>query len=229
MAERPINSEPVPILPSIAEDPPWPHAPVIHRFVAQPSLPTRDFLDVLDNRQSGCANGHIPEDLSAEKLGTIIHHTTRLRTRRTDGRFGRWESRSAPSAGGIHGIRVIVLPVSGDAPQGLHDPDNHAIIELPGAGKASLNARSFLDELGLPPVGVFLQFVANEPAYRTRYENADTLIARDAGALVTVICLVTEWMGCHCRPLGHIDKGIASAAGLGPSFTGMGGVLLTGQ
>lgn len=166
-------------------------------------------------------------DLSTEALGTILLHATRLRTRGTDGRFGRWESRNVPSAGGIHGIRVIVLPVSGNAPQGLHDPDNHAIIELPGSQKASLNARSFLGELGLPPVGVFLQFVANEPAYRTRYENADTLIARDAGALVTVISLVAEWIGCQCRPLGHIDKGIASTAGLGPSFTGMGGALLT--
>ena len=118
--------------------------------------------------------------------------------------------------------------MSGTALPGIYDPDQHAIIGLPGSKDALRNAQAFLDELGLRSRGVFLQFVANEPSYKSRYENTDTLIARDAGALLTVICLVAESIGCNCRPLGHIDKGITSAAGLGPSFIGMGGAILSG-
>jgi len=184
--------------------------------------PARDFFDVFNSRRSETGR-----DIAVNRLGSILQHSTRLRERRADGRFGRWESRSAPSAGGIHRIRLLVLPLSGDLPMGLYCPDKHAIVSLPHAESALRNARSLVKEMGIPERGAFLQFVADQMAYTSRYENAFSLIARDAGALTSVICLVAECLGSKCRPLGHLDKGIVTVGLFDLVSIGIGGVILT--
>ena len=219
----PIDEEPRPRLDRKAEGPSWPQADVVHRFAPTLPAPTRTFFEVLDARRSRSGI-----DLSLEWLGTILWHASRLREQRTDGRFGSWESRRPPSAGGIHGLRFVLLPIGNPGPAGLYDPDGHALLGLANPVQAAELAANLLGDMGLPQKGWFAQVIVDIQAYQSRYDRSDSLILRDVGALCCMVTLAAEAMGAWSRILGHLDSGIAGALELGPRYAGAGGLHLTG-
>ena len=219
----PIDQEPLPRPDRASIGPSWPNGPVIHRFEDLPPIPKCDFEHVLGSRRSRTGEG-----LSIQNLGSILRCSQDRRDRRLDGRFGTWESRTAPSAGGIHGIRFVILPMESQNPAGLYEPDLSAIIELPHLQQARQHAARFLTEIDLPRRGWFLQLVADMHAYSSRYDNSDSLVLRDAGALSCATCFVAEAVGAYSRILGHLDKRIVKGLALGSRYAGVGGIHLTG-
>jgi len=219
----PIDGEPFPRLDRKADGPSWPEARVVHRFGSPLPAQPRDFHEVVGARRSRSGG-----DLPLGRLGEILWHATRLRERRSDGRFGGWESRSAPSAGGIHGLRFVLLPMGNEAPAGLHDPDSHAILGIENAARAGQIAAGLLRDMALPQNGWFAQVIVDMPAYRSRYDHSASLILRDVGALCYAVTLVAEAVGACSRILGHLDSGIVNALELGPRYAGAGGLHLTG-
>ena len=218
-----IDDEPYPRPDRTPVGPTWPEGPVVHKFHGGPTIRRRDFTDVLDSRRSR-SGGDLPIDV----LGSILNQLTRRRERRLDGRFGAWESRTVPSAGGIHGIRLVVLPIIGDKHIGLHTPEAQGLIGLQRGAEARKHASRFLVELNLPRTGWFLQLLADVDAYASRYDNPKSLIMRDAGALCCTVCFVAEALGAWSRMLGHLDEGIVEALDLGARYVGAGGIHLTG-
>lgn len=221
---KPIDDEPYPKRNRLPDGPTWPEGRVVHRFEDGPPIPKRDFTDVLGSRRSRSGGA-----LSIGGLGAILRLATHRRERRLDGRFGVWESRTAPSAGGTHGIGLVALPMIDDNPMGLYSPDAHALIGLQRGAAARTNAARFLVELNLPPAGWFVQLIVDTHAYSSRYENPKSLILRDAGALSCTTCLLAEALGVSSRMLGHLDKGIIEVLDLGMRYSGVGGIHLTGR
>lgn len=182
------------------------------------------FFDALNARRSAVGSGMTPVGLSS-----VLWHSTLLRSRGPGGRFGLpWESRSAPSAGGLHPIRILSLPVQSDAPAGIYDHYRHRVLLLTGIQTALAANASSVFELTGSQCGVTLQFAADRSKLDACYENAASLLWRDAGALVSTICLVASALGLAAVPLGRTGTTILRAAGIGTPFIGVGGVHLGG-
>jgi hypothetical protein len=172
-----------------------------------------DFLNVLRNRRSTLGTGPI----STRELSSVIWHATLLRERRPATlQFPTWESRAAPSAGGLHVINLLCLPLNDDQAAGIYDPERHDLIKLPHAGlEASLLLnRMSVSEICGAVTGTTLQFAAEFGRGEAAYENYESLLWRDAGALLTIIALVANALGVTATPLGRIGHAIVRAAGL---------------
>lgn len=219
-----IDAEPRPLVGAQLGAPAWPDADTIYRLDPPKAFPQRDLLDILRSRRSR-SGGQAHIDL----IGTILHYSTELREKRKDGRFGYWESRTSPSAGGIHGVRICLIPITSTKPLGLYLPDEHALASVNEPALVRKEAVRLLDDLQLSHAGYLLQLVANVRSYAERYENSETLLLRDAGALCMTITLVAKAVGASSRVLGHLDRGIVSAMSLGPDYAGVGGVHITAR
>lgn len=181
------------------------------------ALPEVNFLDVLNKRRS--ATG---ATLAVEQLSSLLWHAMQLRTR-GPGRFGvHWESRSAPSAGGLHPIRLIVLPLDAGSPFGTYDDRTHALLRISDAALA-LNRASIAELLG-PAEGTTIQLAADAELVAACYENHGSLLWRDAGALTATMCLIATALGLTAMPLGRTGDSIVRATGLPGAFIGAGAV-----
>ena len=196
------------------------------RVTAQLTRPTATpadgFFDVLERRCSAVLGAVRTDDLAA-----LLAHVTRLRFRRNDGRFGAWESRPSPSAGGLHAISLLVLPLEADVPAGLYDDEEHGIAGGDLACALALNARS-VGLLTGANTGATIQLVADWAAYESCYDNAASLVWRDSGALCATLALVATALGLGSVVLGRIGNDIVRAAGLFEPWRGAGAIHVTG-
>lgn len=124
----------------------------------------------------------------------------------------------------------MCLPVSGPKSFGIYEPQGHAIISLDvdAAPVLEANARSVALLCGAR-TGITLQFVADQSKTEAAYHRPDTLIWRDAGALVATLSLTAEAFGATATPLGRIGEELLALAQLGlPQMRAVGAVHFTG-
>lgn len=175
------------------------------------------FFDVLRSRRS-----RIGGPLEIDQLSSVLWHSMLLRTRRPSGRFDiPWESRAAPAAGGLHALLLLVLPVDSGA-GGRYDPDEHSLIACNEAA-IRLSKTSIRHILGSEN-GTTLQLAADANKYDACYENADSLMWRDAGALLTTISLVTTALELEATIVGRTGDAVVRASGLPGQFLGVGAI-----
>ena len=182
--------------------------------------PPVDFFDVLAGRRSR-VGGSVPTGL----LGSLLWHATQLRERGFDGRFGQWESRPTPSAGGIHSIRLLAIPLDADDVAGVYDDATHAIGRLnkDAAAAIALN-RASVTELTAAVAGTTLQLFADPTRLAACYDNHSSLLWRDAGAVTATLCMTAEALGLNAVPLGRHGDEVAHAFGLPAYVVGLGAV-----
>lgn len=182
--------------------------------------PERDFLATLHGRRSGAG-----EDPGADFVAALLWHVTQLRERRLDGRFGLWESRTCPSAGGLHPISLLIIPLTSAEKPGVYLPDTHAIgfLEVDPEPAMSLN-RASVAALANSRSGTTIQLVADSAILSACYENWQSLLWRDAGAMIATLALTATALGLTAVPLGREGSDIVRAFGLSVPFTGVGAV-----
>jgi hypothetical protein len=187
-----------------------------------------DFSAVLSSRKSEMGSNTV----TLEQLSTILWHSCLIRERRApDGEVRGWESRNAPSAGGLHELEILCLPFDSSFPVSWYDPLRHRLLPISGdQSLARREHRQVMHDLLGSNAGVTLQFVADWQRISTLYDNAASLIWRDAGALLTVFCLVAEATGVACTPFGResVVTGIAPTDEQG-RWRESGGVHLSGR
>lgn len=196
--------------------PPW---PAVTDWPDHVRVPDTGFIDALNARTSRSGG-----PLHAADLAALLRQSTSLRHRGQDGRFGTWESRSAPSAGGLHGIHILCLPLDDGHPAGIYDDVDHEL-RAPGplSNARELNRRS-VGEIAGAHAGTTLQFFVDFARYDACYESAETLMWRDAGVLSAVVTLVAAALELVSIPLGRHGSTIVEAAGLNNRFVAAGGV-----
>jgi nitroreductase len=115
-----------------------------------------------------------------------------------------WQHRGAPSAGGRHPVHVLVLSTVDREPTArLYDPIAHALIELEILETPLIS--DFLKTLdAVVPLGAgtVFWFVAEYSRTLGRYEDGESLVWRDAGALLAAFCLAAEAAELSCCPFG---------------------------
>jgi hypothetical protein len=201
-----------------------PDWPIVSNWPRQVRAPASDFLATLNARRSR-TGGNVPDD----DLASLLRHSTLLRERRLDGRFGTWESRSAPAAGGIHAFHLLCLPLGRNEACGVYDADAHALRAPHSLEDArALNMRS-VATIAEAEGGTTLQLVVDRDRYEACYDHCDSLIWRDAGALIAVISLVGTLLGLDSVPLGRHGDDIVLAARLSAGFAGAGGIHISSK
>ena len=190
--------------------------------------PPRTFLEVLRARRSRPRIGTIHEG----DLSCLLWHSMLIRERRPgSSNYLEWESRACPSAGGLHPIHLLCLPLDGSLPLGIYDPRYHEILVL-GIDRAPLilaNALS-VERLCNASSGLTLQFVADRAKTGAAYLNGESLPWRDAGALSATIGLVAEALRLAATPLGRTGDDLLAAAGLTDQrWMGVGAIHITGS
>lgn len=195
--------------------PDWASATDWPRQVRTPEV---DFLATVTARRSATGNAVTEHDLAS-----LLRLATMLRTRRGDGRFGEWESRNAPSAGGLHAISLLVLPVS-PGPVGLYDVASHRLLSPPEPGEAiRLNRESVLGLAGVSS-GVTVQLVADIERYDACYTGFESLMWRDSGALLGLLAMIATALSLRSVILGRTGSDIVKMVDMGRNWKGVGAI-----
>lgn len=213
----PINAEP---WPRIGIEAPR-RAPLPNEWTPLPrAIRETDaaFLDVLRDRRSAVGG-----PVGSDDLSSLLWHVTALRERHAEGRFGiPWESRPAPSAGGLHAIRIVVLPLDDTAQAGEYLPDHHALAPV-DPNCIDANRASVAEMIGAT-TGTTLQLACDLDLLAACYNNPETLMWRDAGTLAATIAFAATALGMTSVVLGRMGTGVLTAAGIDPRLAAVGAV-----
>lgn len=181
----------------------------LHALPAPRPLPDICFSDVLAARRSAVSG-----PLSDQELGDLLFHVMRWRRGGT-GRFGQpWEGRASPSAGGLHVISLLCIPVQGQTPIGIYETRHHGLRLVEAADNLSGENAANVELLASARSGTTLQFMADAGRLAACYENSATLLWRDSGALAATICLVAACLGLTAVVLGRTGASLPAPEGL---------------
>lgn len=210
-----LADEPAPRRPAPWSRFDWPVGP--GEPLAEPwSGGDRPFADVAWSRRSWIGGSVEPA-----AAGNLLHHLTRDRhapRMLRDPLFS--HQRVSPSAGGLHPY-VFVCIGDRDGRALMYAADTHSFhpFNVNHAELSDLNARQVGEALGRMPgtgpvPGVTVRIIMDRTRVEAAYRNPDTLILRDAGALLAVALMVSEWLGLSACALGFIGTDFAARLGL---------------
>jgi hypothetical protein len=184
--------------------------------------PDQRFTEVLERRR---CERHIDR----APLGDIVNvlaFTMRPRFSNDD-EFGRTK-RPAMSAGALHPISVLIIPNLDDQRVLHYNPREHCLESLQADSncvKQSVDrCRVVLPEAD----GTYLVFAADTTITGAVYECPESLIWRDAGALLQTIAMVSTAFQLVFCPLGLLGSEIAAMLG-DPCHIISAGVAVVGQ
>ncbi|WEK34733.1 MAG: nitroreductase family protein [Candidatus Pseudobacter hemicellulosilyticus] len=179
------------------------------------------FFTVLKRRRSTRSFGK----LSLNELSTLLWHSAKVQKLFVSENGAILSHRPAPSAGGIHPIDVFVsLPtLINERKLLLYDPIGHRL------GRLIINPvdeSSFFEEVNnclQMDNGTLIWFGAYMASTALKYHNPESLVWRDAGALLMTFQLVATALGIASCPVGtlgepfffnSLDKMVLSSGGV---------------
>ena len=163
------------------------------------SLSSPPLLEVLSRRESRRAG--LPPSL--EDIAQLLWYSSRTLHSAREGSDFLWEHRPAPSGGGRHPVDLVVCSSLVQPTLQLYDSMAHCLCTLDIVDHDALTR--FLREVdGVLPVGnaVILWFIAQHDKTLSKYQNGESLIWLDAGALLATIYLVAETLCLACCAVG---------------------------
>lgn len=202
----------------------WSFDEKLFQYLAVPrEVPTTPLVDVIERRRSSRGFG----DLDQASLARVLWYSSRTKRRAVQTR--RWEHRGTPSAGGLHPIDIVIQDWDRH-PGSLfrYEPKAHALMQIT---PANVSGQHHLREVATACVGrgggTVLWYAAQFSRTRAHYELADSLVWRDAGALLATMALVAELLELACCPLGvtgepHLSRVLKS----GDAVVGVGGCVI---
>ena len=181
-------------------------------------------LDVLERRQTH----RTFRALNRSGLSSLLWHSAKTHEmrRREDGCF--WQHRAVPSAGGCHPIHILVLPPKLDGSTLVaYDSVAHALIELRDVLPSTIrNFRNEVEQIVRPQDGTILIFAADYSQTYRSYQNAESLVWRDAGVLLMGLAIVSEAFELNFCPLGTTADAFVEKAFGSPCLGGVGACIV---
>lgn len=161
----------------------------ISKLVVPYGVHDADALSVLNARQTRREFG----SLSRAALATFLWHSARTRSSYRDASGRCYQSRPAPSAGACHPHDLLILQPSGRRPPAhIYDARAHALAEVRVDPRTLRNLHNRVRQ-SLPLQKGTLIWVIGHPNRTERYYwNAESLLWRDAGALLAIMALAAE-------------------------------------
>ena len=170
-------------------------------FLPEPEIVIEiPFSDVLSARRSR----RTFKVISAEKLNALLWHSARAITITPPIHGARWQHRPSPSAGGRHPIDILIIGERRDSQDVfLYDPVAHKLCKLVVKETSSLDELVNLVNRVIPPEqATIILFGAQFERTLSVYKYGESLVWRDAGALIATLSLVAESLELNCCALG---------------------------
>jgi SagB-type dehydrogenase family enzyme len=166
------------------------------------------FHEVLADRRSRRKFG----SLEISTLSTFLWLGCKTRERSAAASGVVWEHRPAPSAGGRHPIDILILDQFEKlATVSLYDPISHALIQL-GCDSQIVQQLAATGQQLLPHTeGLVIWFAAQFDRTLSKYDDGESLVWRDAGALLATMHLTAEALRLNFCALGHTGEPLISA------------------
>lgn len=158
--------------------------------------------------------------LSNEQLAALMHLTCRARATLAGPLSFPQSYRPVPSAGAIHPVH-IVLHRPGDIALHRYDPSEHGLRQLDESLDV-IGLRSAMHDVIDAPNATLLLFVAEPGMTGSKYENATSLVWRDAGVLLGAIAMAAEALSLSFSPLGVTGEPWAGRLVPGAPLVGVG-------
>lgn len=184
----------------------------------------RTFADVIAKRRSS-----VGDPVKMSSVAELLWYAVGWKEHAPSGRARlpiAWAT--SPSSGGLQSINVVCIPDDGSAPR-LYDPVNHAFLVLRADNELAQkeNRQAVVSVAGLYR-GCTLRLVSDHSKVSAAYDNVDSLVFRDSGAVLATICLCAEWLGLAACPLGFLGTSMLPLLGLPlDRFRAVGGVQLS--
>ena len=214
-----IFDEPRPVADVEAPTRAWPPFERVIPLTRRILTGSDSFFEVLGRRRSALGGS-----VSERELSSLLWHAMLLRERTQKSMFGEWESRAAPSAGGLHSLGIACLPVDNSPWCGFYDPEAHELRSSSSFEDAVSLNRSEIKEILSSKHGITLQFIGDRRRYEACYQNWESLFWRDAGALLGIITMAAVALGLEATPVGRNGGDIIAAAGFPTEYLAGGAV-----
>ena len=200
----------------------------VHRLPTPTEFSDIGFLDTMTNRRSERKFGRPLEDAELSSLLWLSCRT--IMSHREPSRFS-WEHRVTPSAGGRHPIHLLVLRRRARRTLfELYIPQDHSLARLSCSDIPLQQLLKQCDQLMNIRHATVIFFAAEIARTSSKYLNPESLIWRDAGALVatlnlaaTALRLPSCALGLTCEP--YISRFLRSRG----AVVGVGGFVVGHQ
>lgn len=140
--------------------------------------------------------------LGLEQIGTLFWHTLHCQ-RTADSPLGFvLQQRPVPSAGAIHPIHLVMQMPDAPSVWARYNPLSHTL-DVIGASAGVLDAlRIEANRVVVAEPGSLLLFIAEPAMTAAKYENPESLVWRDAGAIQGMLGLAAEALDLNYCLLG---------------------------
>ena len=186
-----------------------PYRPFSFPIVSARRLPTPEVLDTrlteaLEMRRS---NRTFRRPLNDRHLSFLLWHICRKISSEREASGFVWEHRAVPSAGGRHPIHsVIVQPMGQRHAVSLYVPEDHKLAALHIPDPPVRQLLTVCNQIMDVRRATIIWFVAEIRRTDSKYVNAESLIWRDAGAILAYLNLmacVAKMTFCALGPTGE--------------------------
>ncbi|MHB2083271.1 nitroreductase family protein [Pseudomonas asiatica] len=199
----------------------WPDG-VFHALPELEDVGDEGILNLLDHRRTR----RTFSDLSEGQLGQLLWRCSRTQSIAASDYGFDLELRPTPSAGAMHPIHLL-LHRPGAPNWRRYDSRRHGLVELPESAEALAGLEEHCHDVLRSEHATRLLFVAEPGKTCAKYQNGESLIWRDAGALLAVMAIIADALDYSFCPLGI--TGEPWAGRLAPEGVLMGvGVALVG-
>lgn len=178
------------------------------------------FSHVLEQRRCSRVFGA----LDLVSLSKFLYYSCRTKERDINNNGAVIERRPVVAAGGFHVVSCLInLPEKKQ--WYLYNPTKHSLdrLDLLLLKSVAGDARTFIQNADK---AVLIWYIGDMTRLRSKYVNPDSLIWRDAGALLATQSLVAEWLHLSFCPLGLTGEAEARLISKQRELVGLGFALV---
>ncbi|MDC6379884.1 hypothetical protein BW687_006780 [Pseudomonas graminis] len=194
----------------------WP-AGTFHALPEIKDVGDEGILSLLDRRRTSRTFGALSEC----QLGQLLWRCARTQAIAESDYGFDLELRPTPSAGALHPIHILLQRPG--APNWLrYDSRRHGLVEVAESAGAFAGLKEQCDEVLPTEQATRLLLVAEPGKTYAKYHHGESLIWRDAGALLAVMAMIAEALDCSFCPLGITGEPWAGRLAHAGVLTGVG-------
>lgn len=157
------------------------------------------FWDVVESRRSRVPKGPI----EWADLSIFLWMCAKIRRQRRTAGNGAVSHRPAPSAGGLHPIDMLFIECPTRPSLAVYDAQSHVLCDLLiSDNNLLMSLVANVNAATQNSTGSIVLFAANFDRTLAKYENGESLVWRDSGALLALCYLTAEALGLSCCGLG---------------------------
>lgn len=148
------------------------------------------------------------DQISLQQLSDLLWYTSKVKMFSIQNNGYILTHRGSASAGARHPIDIVIFNKILLKCENFHyyNPFNHSLNKLADPSKEFDSFLKHLNEIVDSSNATVVWFIAHKVRTSAKYSNADSLIWRDAGALINSFQMVSTAMGLKSCPVGSLGE-----------------------